>query len=240
MNKMNIWHISDTHTSHRLLAPANWADVVIHSGDASNSRDSIQSNKELLDFFDWFKNLPVKHKIFVAGNHDVAIERFRHWPKDIEEMGITYLENSSTTINGIKIWGSPYTPTYGTNWSFQMNRNKTSRVWDTIPYDVDIVVTHGPPKGILDVTLNRKNELESVGDNSLAKKIEDIMPFAHLFGHIHNTKWVRNSGKFLNGIHYSNGSVVEDGKFGKLISNGNVLQISTDQTHPAFATLDSI
>ena len=90
---------------------------------------------------------------------------------------------------------------------------------------MDIVVTHGPPKGILDITLNRKNELESVGDNGLAKRIEDIMPFAHLFGHVHNTKWVKNSGKFLSGIHYSNGSVVEDGKFGKLISNGNVLQI---------------
>lgn len=235
---MNIWHISDTHTFHKLLEHRTisfrywtrvWADVVIHSGDASSSRDSIQSEKELLDFFDWFKNLPIKHKIFVAGNHDVAIERFRYWPKRIEEMGITYLENSSTTIEGKKIWGSPYTPTYGNGWSFQMNRNKISRVWDAIPNDTDVIVTHGPPKGILDTTLDRKNKLESIGDSSLAKRIKDIMPLAHLFGHVHNTKWVRNSGKFVSGVSfdtflkYSNGSVVEDGKFGKLISNGNVL-----------------
>jgi len=223
---MNIWHIGDTHTYHGLLTIPDGIDMIIHSGDAATARDSIPNTAEFLSFIDWFKNLPVKHKIFVAGNHDVVTQRLRYWTKDIKDMGIHYLENDEVTIDGIKFWGSPYTPTFGRDWAWQMNRNKIGRVWDMIPDDTGVVITHGPPKGILDYTLDRHNKLESVGDSSLAKRIDEIKPAAHLFGHVHNTKWIRNSGMFVRPMTiYSNASVVEDGKFGKLISNGNILTL---------------
>ena len=236
--KMKIWHISDTHTYHRsILIPTYYdgsIDTVVHSGDATTSRNSIENTKELLGFLDWFKNLPFKNKIFVAGNHDVVTERFRYWPEDIEGLGIHYLENNHVIIDGVKIWGSPYTPSFGKGWAWNMSRNKINRVWEAIPKDTDVLVTHGPPKGILDHTLDKNGDLKSVGDSSLYKAICKTELQAHLFGHVHNSKWIKNSGVFISGerwskniIKYSNGSVVEDGKgVEHLQSWGNVIDVN--------------
>lgn len=225
---MDIWHISDTHNQHNELRYIPAVEMVIHSGDGSTHKDSMVNEGEFQKFIKWFADLPIKHKIFVAGNHDVVTERFRYWPLQIKDMGITYLENDDVTIDGFKIWGSPYTPTYNTGWAWNMARHKTNRIWDMIPTDTDIVVTHGPPKGILDNTLNRKNQFESVGDTALGKAIDRVNPRAHLFGHVHNTKWIKNSGRFISPDNriYSNGCVVEDGKFGEpLISHGNIISL---------------
>lgn len=226
---MRMWHISDTHTYHASLSipPAQLnIDTVIHSGDAATSPDSVKNAAELLGFLDWFRSLPFKNKIFVAGNHDVSIERLRYWPEDIKNMGIHYLENDDVTIEGIKIWGSPYTPTYGQNWAWNVARHKIGRIWGSIANDIDILVTHGPPKGILDYTLDQDGQLVSVGDSALSKAVGKIRPKAHLFGHVHDTKWIKNSGIFTTGgIKYSNGTVIKDGG-NKIHCVGNIIDVS--------------
>jgi Icc-related predicted phosphoesterase len=225
---MKIWHISDTHTYHDLLKVPKGIDMVIHSGDCSNPRDPYNNEPEVREFIDWYKELSPKYKIYVAGNHDSSIEKKLVTKKDFEDNGIIYLENDYVTIEGIKIFGSPYTPNFG-NWSFMRDRNKLDRFWcSAIHDDTDIVVTHGPPKGILDKSETREGLMECCGDKSLLNKLLEVQPAYHLFGHIHNCRGVVNAGMQKLSVcdtFFSNGSVVTDGKFGKLSSNGNILVI---------------
>lgn len=225
---MTILHISDTHTYHDLLKIPSGIDMIIHSGDCSNPRDPYNNESEVREFIDWYKEIPVKYKIYVAGNHDTSIEKGFVTKKDFEDAGITYLENESVVIEGIKIFGSPHTPNFG-NWAFMKERTKLERFWRlAIDEDVDIVVTHGPPKGILDKSYDRENNMEACGDKSLLNRILEVQPTYSLFGHIHNTKDIVNAGVQKLSVcdtFFSNGSVVTDGKFGKLSSNGNIIRI---------------
>jgi Icc-related predicted phosphoesterase len=202
--------------------------MIIHSGDCSNPRDPYNNESEVRDFIDWYKEIPVKHKIYVAGNHDTSIEKGLVTKDDFKNAGIIYLENESVVIDGIKIFGSPHTPNFG-NWAFMKERTKLERFWRlAIDEDVNIVVTHGPPKGILDKSYDRENNLECCGDKSLLNRILEVQPTYSLFGHIHNCKDIVNAGiqkLSVCNTFFSNGSVVTDGRFGKLSSNGNLITI---------------
>jgi Icc-related predicted phosphoesterase len=202
--------------------------MIIHSGDCSNPRDPYKNESEVRDFIDWYKEIPVKHKIYVAGNHDTSIEKGLVTKDDFKNAGIIYLENESVVIDGIKIFGSPHTPNFG-NWAFMKERTKLERFWRlAIDEDVNIVVTHGPPKGILDKSYDRENNLECCGDKSLLNRILEVQPTYSLFGHIHNCKDIVNAGVQKLSVcntFFSNGSVVTDGRFGKLSSNGNLITI---------------
>jgi len=85
---MKILHISDTHGYHGTFPESRFEsmDVVVHSGDCSNYRDSYRNSNEVLDFIEWYKNVPVKHKIYVAGNHDTSIERRLVTPGDLLQL----------------------------------------------------------------------------------------------------------------------------------------------------------
>lgn len=223
---MKFWFISDTHTFHEMLKVPENIDCVIFGGDCSNPRDPVINEQEVRNFITWFSLLPIKYKIFIAGNHDTSIEK-RYITKDnFEQSGIIYLENDYCLINSIKIWGSPYTPEF-CGWSFMRVRDKINRIWENIPEDTDIVVTHGPPKGVLDFSYSRENVLENCGCSALKKRILKIQPKFMLFGHIHNCEDIINAGvtkySSYNTI-FINGSVVTDNKFGKLTSNGEIFE----------------
>ena len=223
-----VWHISDTHSFHGLLTVPEGIDIVIHSGDCSNYRDPYQNESEVRDFLTWFHLLKVKHKVYVAGNHDTSIEK-RLVDKEIfDNLGIIYLENESVTIDGLKIWGSPHTPQFSF-WAFMKARDKLHDVWQNIPDDTDVVVVHGPPKGILDLSYDRSGILENCGCKALFKRTTSLPNLkAVMFGHIHNCQDLVNAGIRVladSNTIYSNGSVVTDGKFGKLSSNGHILEL---------------
>ena len=226
---MKILHLSDTHSHHNLLTIPEGIDMILHSGDCSNPRDPYINRNEVLDFIEWMKSLDIKHKIFVAGNHDTSIERNFVTKEDFSNAGITYLENDWVEIEGLKIFGSPQTPSFGMGWAFNRKREKMYEHWMNIPDEIDIVVTHGPPKGILDLTYNRQNNLERCGDLSLLKRMIEIKPKLVCFGHIHNNEDIVNAGVMKMSsypeITFSNGSVVTDGKFGKVTSHGNVFEL---------------
>jgi len=224
-----IWHISDTHSHHRLLTIPENIDIVIHSGDESNSKNQYTNEPEFRDFILWFANLPIKHKVFIAGNHSSFVfNNNKEVRKICKDLNIIYLENESIEIEGIKIWGSPITPNFG-NWWFMKDRSKMDKLYQNIPEDTDIVVSHGPPKGLLDLSYDRSGTLESCGCRSLRNHILNrVKPKYCLFGHIHNTEDIINAGTVkLSGYEtiFSNGSVITDGIFGKLSSNGNILEI---------------
>lgn len=225
---MKIWHISDTHTYHDLLTIPNEIDMVIHSGDCSNLRGPYNNEPEVREFIDWYKELPIKYKVYIAGNHDTSIEKKLVTKKDFEDNGIIYLENEYITIEGIKLFGSPHTPQFN-NWAFMKERTKLDRFWRLAIHEpCDIIIVHGPPKGILDKSYDRNNLMESCGDKSLLNIVLEMQPAYMCFGHIHNCKDIINAGMLKLSAYdtwFSNGSVLCDGKFGKLTSNGNIFEI---------------
>ncbi|MGK2861891.1 MAG: metallophosphoesterase family protein [Chitinophagaceae bacterium] len=229
INKLRIWHISDTHTYHGFLKEPEDIDIAIFSGDCSNPRTPIINEPEVLNFLEWFSKLNASVKIMIAGNHDSSIESRLVTEKIINSYGIDYLENEEIIVNGLKIWGSPFTPTFG-SWSFMRARDKLDKLWKTIPEDTDIVVVHGPPKGILDYSHDYDNYVENCGCSALMKRMLVLKPKLMCFGHIHNNKNIMNAGTMKLSIQdtiFSNGSVVTDGKFGHIdtMSNGNILTI---------------
>jgi len=104
----------------------------------------------------------------------------------------------------LKIWGSPYTPTFQ-SWYFMRNRGlDIKKHWDLIPSDIDILVTHGPPYGMFDETI----EEIRVGCEDLRLAVQErIKPRIHCFGHIHECG---NSTAKINGITYVNCSYVDE------------------------------
>lgn len=172
--------ISDTHNCQ---LPLPEGDILVHAGDLTQSG----SLKEIQQAIDWLKSQPHRHKIVIAGNHDTILDP--EYPSGhacdrdkIEWGGVIYLQSNSVTVQStaeryVKIFGSPFTPRHG-NWAFQHPRSQD--VWkDLIPDDVDILITHGPPKGHLDVN--------GLGCEFLLKRLWKMSkkPKLHVFGHIH-------------------------------------------------------
>lgn len=201
--------------------------MIIHSGDASNSKNPIINHNEMWDFKEWWNKLEVKYKIYVAGNHDTSIEKGIFNKKLLENNDNSfYLENDDVEIEGIKFYGSPYQPLFG-NWAFQQADNKLFKMWENIPEDTDVLITHGPPKGILDLAEDRNHKLEYCGDKNLFNKVMKIKPKYHLFGHIHNNGNQINVGqRIYNGTTFINSAAVTDRKFNYGITyQGTIIEL---------------
>lgn len=207
---MKLVIISDTHGKHdRLDLPKG--DMLIHAGDVSR----VGEPKEIIRFLDWFEGQDFKYKIFIAGNHDFYFENaIESELKNMIPDGINYLNDSGVEIEGIKIWGSPITPWFH-NWAFNRRRGEEIKQhWNKIPKDTNILITHGPPFGILDTT--SKNE--RVGCADLLEKMNSLKTTLHIFGHIHEAYGIYNTNK----ISFINASVLN--QYGKLRNQPVVLK----------------
>lgn len=174
---MKIVAISDTHGQHHNLEVPE-GDMIIHAGDVSG-KGSIE---EVIDFLDWFKDLNFKYKIFVAGNHDFYFENtYLEGYDNIIPEGVHYLNDQSVEIEGINIWGSPIQPWFY-DWAFNRRRGEDiAKHWALIPQNTDVLITHGPPFGVLDQTIGGVE----VGCEDLMSTINRLNLKVHIFGHIH-------------------------------------------------------
>lgn len=172
---MTIICISDTHNLHNQLQIPN-GDILIHAGDIS----AVGKKDDFINFNDWLGQLPHKYKIVIAGNHDFYLENEPFEAQRILTNAI-YLNDSGTEVEGLKIWGSPVSPEFH-DWAFNRKRGEEIRKhWELIPTNTDILITHCPPYGILDKTLDGRNE----GCENLLEIVGKIQPRLHIFGHIH-------------------------------------------------------
>jgi len=197
---MRLLLLSDTHNRHAALDPLPPADVVLHAGDVTG-RGTLA---ELAEFLAWFGALPHRHKVFIAGNHDFALEREPEAAEALVPPGVTYLRDSGTMIEGVKIWGSPWQPWFY-DWAFNLERGpELAAKWALIPEDTEILITHGPPAGILDRTARG----EGVGCRDLAERVGRLPRLRlHLFGHIHEAYGRVERG----GVRFVNASVCDLG-----------------------------
>lgn len=183
---MKIIAISDTHEKEKFLHLPE-GDVLVHAGDLTN-RGSLPTLEKVAK---WFENQNFKHKIMIAGNHDFGFQNVNHDKavKLFEDVGVTYLQDSSTTVDGIKFYGSPWQPWFH-NWAFNLQRGKDIAIqWAKIPDDVNVLITHGPPHGILDLVedniYNRGRDLHQ-GCEELSKRVTQLTQLkVHIFGHLH-------------------------------------------------------
>lgn len=173
---MKIVCMSDSHGLHRKMPLVPDGDVLVVAGDFTN----VGAEQEIKDFNEWLGQRPHKHKIVIAGNHDWYFQ----WNGNKKNIinNATYLQDESTIIDGVKFYGSPHQPEF-CNWAFNLPRGKELKEkWDLIPEDTDVLITHGPPKGILDWAFYSK---EHVGCLDLLDRVYEINPKVHIFGHIH-------------------------------------------------------
>ena len=201
---MRITTISDTHTKHmELNGFLPGGDILIHAGDISNRG----SNIDIEDFCEWFDSIDnYNTKVFIAGNHDFGFEKRAEEISQIVNSykWIHYLEDNWVTIDGIKIWGSPWQPEFY-DWAFNLPRQgvELQDKWNMIDDDTDILITHGPAWGYVDKVIGGT---ENLGCELLVQRIKEIKPKIHLCGHIHS-----GHGYIFDGTtHFINGSVLSE------------------------------
>lgn len=181
--------ISDTHCQSPTEIPEG--DILIHAGDLTNAGTPAEIQVQI----DWLESLPHKHKIAIAGNHDTFLDpRSRktlpssdlppqvsppNWGK------LHYIQHSTLTLTlpthnnrKLRIYGAPQIPACGgPEFAFQYPRG-TDAWTDTIPNDIDILVTHTPPKYHRDLPA-------ALGCEHLLSEIWRVKPLLHVFGHVH-------------------------------------------------------
>ena len=175
---MKILHLSDTHGLHHQIKDLPAADVIVHCGDISHNG----TENEVLDFLNWYIGLPYPHKIFVTGNHDLCL-----WDaggiEDLPE-NLYFLQDRGVTIDGMNFFGLAY------------NHSE-----ELIPADADIVITHEPPVMILDESAGTH-----WGNAPLRKRVFEINPQYHLFGHAHESYGTLKQGNTV----FSNATLLDE------------------------------
>lgn len=182
--------ISDTH-GHRVEIPP--CDVLVHCGDATG----IGGVDQLESFNSWMRNLKktgvVKEIVFVAGNHELLLDETHRASRTRKTTlhqravsalsDVTYLRDSGVTLCGVKFYGSPWTPRFY-DWAFQIdNEDHGKRIFSSVPEGTDVIVTHGPPLGVLDLC----DDGRVVGSRALLETVLRVKPKVHSFGHIHHS-----------------------------------------------------
>ena len=171
---MRIVCVSDTHGRHRLTTVPD-GDILVHAGDLTGDG----SLEDVEEFDRWLGTLPHPHKVVICGNHDWC---FQNQPAEARARitHATYLEDSGCEIAGLKFYGSPWTLLFF-DWAFMLSEPELAEKWAAIPPGLDVLVTHGPAHGILDMT----NRGEHAGSVTLADCMRAVAPRLHVFGHIH-------------------------------------------------------
>jgi Icc-related predicted phosphoesterase len=207
---MRITVISDTHTKHHQLTnDLIGGDLIIHAGDIS----SMGHIDEIENFCNWYDSLKqYDNSVFIAGNHDWGFQNKASHIRPLVDSyeWITYLQDSKLTFVNkdatemCSIWGSPWQPEFH-NWAFNLPRNgeDLKEKWFWIPNDTDILVTHGPPFGILDVSSYGN---VNAGCELLLEAVKVKKPKIHIFGHIHSGFGYQ----YVDGTHYINASMLDE------------------------------
>ena len=221
---MKICHISDTHNCDKdldALVPQD-IDMLIFTGDLTYKGADWEIDRVLEQFR--ILSLRIPHIVGILGNHEVGCQgKETELKQQFMDAGVHLLHNNSVTIEGIKIWGTPYSP-YFFNWAYQYENPiyvaqyageyipSAKDIWDQVPEDTNILLSHGPPKFILDWCPNG-----NVGCQVLREKTESLPELKYsMFGHIHSGYGITTIGK----VTYVNNSIMNNGY--KFVNKPNI------------------
>ena len=188
--------ISDTHGLEDVdeLLKNCHSDVLIHCGDFTTGAGRVLRDKISTDHYQSMVRFSrqllkvrhqFKHVICVPGNHDKLAEVDGLMAKDIlgRKTNAHLLIDESITLDGVKYYGMPWTPSFN-NWFFNARPEVEKIVCDKIEYDTQVLITHGPPYGLLDQVDGKP---EHLGSRYLKEKLPKLHKLnLHVFGHIHS------------------------------------------------------
>lgn len=191
---MKLCCISDTHTRHQDIKVPG-CDMLIHAGDFTYNGEL----RETIDFINWFASCEARHKLLVCGNHEVEISYDLEFLRELcQKNKIQLLHNEHTVIEGLTIFGSPYSRKFG-EWVYMADEADLGTMYDQILPDTDILITHGPAYDRLDWCPNGK-----VGSTALAHKLTELSNLKlHVCGHIHESRGTM----FKNGLLTVNAAI---------------------------------
>ena len=175
--------------------------------------------------------------MYVPGNHDICMDK--KWPKQLfdperrdfaqldhqyamelfKNYDVKLLIDEEFIYEDVKFYGSPMTPSFHRqNWVFNADRGEEiSKYWAKIPSDVNVLITHGPPYGILDtIPLSFRQS----PDEDIHRGCKDLLGVIkkrliklklHCFGHLHNHYGiVLEPVSQTRDVLFSNGSVLNE------------------------------
>ena len=220
--------ISDTHGYHRQIGNLPMGDILVHAGDFTFFGKTLKQ-LEKQDFHTWLAEQPHPYKILVAGNHEECLDPvlskdaaaalawlisrpgFRPLPPAGQEAspGCYYLDNQAISVLGLRLYGAPEQPDYG-HMGFNRSHKELLAIWDRVPADVQLLVTHGPPFGVLDEMAagphfsGKSNE----GCRALAQRIRRLRDLRlHVFGHIHPAYGVKEGDRINDQVTFVNAAL---------------------------------
>jgi Icc-related predicted phosphoesterase len=153
-------------------------DILVHAGDLTSRGTLCQ----LEDAFRWLAGLAPRFQavVVVAGNHDFPFELTPAQARALVPSGVTYLEGGATEMAGLRVWGGPWSPLFA-GWAFEANPQAMVQHWAAIPDDVELLVTHTPAAGTLDL-----GPRGPAGCPALTRRIAELGHLRlHVHGHIH-------------------------------------------------------
>ena len=196
---MRVVCVSDTHGRHEAVRVPD-GDLLVHAGDLTLRGE----RREVEDLNAWLAELPHRHKVVIAGNHDWLFQREPSLARSCLTAA-TYLEDSLVTIWGLKVYGTPWQPWF-MDWAFNLPRGRALREkWALIPHDTDILITHAPPHGIGDRLAGPVFRALSflagqggrAGCRDLLTAVRRLRPRLHVFEHIHEGYGTEVRGRTL-------------------------------------------
>ena len=187
---MRVVCISDTHNMHhRLVMPKG--DLLLHAGDATMGGKEA----EAMDFLRWFAKQEYDTKLFIPGNHDFFFEKLTRdglmkledevFFNNKEAVGVSRIllyPQASYYEQGYSILGFPWSLPFGP-WAYMAPDEKLEEMLEGVSGH-DILLCHGPAKGMLDKTLRGPD----AGSEAVADWIKQYQPALVVCGHIHESR----------------------------------------------------
>jgi Icc-related predicted phosphoesterase len=207
---MDLVFFGDTHELHREVnIPAG--DVLICTGDFTMFSKSFRA---IRDFDEWLGEQPHRYKLVVPGNHEFFLEADSQRRSLLSNARV--LIDEAVTIEGLCFYGSPMTPLYGGAFG-KSSSSERSQHWSKIHDDTHILVTHGPPHGILDLS---PGQLDRMGDPELLYRIRELRSLRlHAFGHVHGAYGLVEN----DGVTFANVALM--GHLGELVHEPLVIRM---------------
>lgn len=196
---MKILCMGDTHGRYDRYDPAVFppCEFMLFAGDIT-----ARTARDVRDFDRWLGRLPVERILLTPGNHDAAFETDPPEAAPDLEHGRCLLHETAST-GSLTFFGSPYQPAF-MDFAFNRSRGEPLRsLWEAIPPDVDILLTHTPPSGVLDRP--SRAGVDGVGCGALRERLGELDVKLHVFGHIHECYGIERRGgtTFVNAAVYS-------------------------------------
>lgn len=188
---VSVCVVADTHRQHRQVSIPE-CDLLIHCGDLCSFQQDDAATLEDAD--QWFREVPARAVVCIGGNHDFLLHsREFHFAHAI------FLQDRAVEVHGLSIYGSAWCPDLA-GFAFYATDEELIERWRAIPSGLDILVTHTPPHGVLDLPSFGQPHL---GCRHLREELRRIRPRYHVFGHIHAS----HGGETRDGTQFVNAAI---------------------------------